>query len=107
MGLMFAGSNPAAVDWVGAHLLGYEPAKISLAREAFGHFRWPLVSSSRADVRVIGDCGEGVADEVLTARMAASPVIYPAGWGDAARDQNLGGERPAEAPSNRATESLY
>jgi hypothetical protein len=107
MGLMFAGSNPAAVDWVGAQLLGYEPAKIPIAREAFGDFRWPLVSSSHTDVRVLGDSGEDVANEVTTKSFATGPIIYPAGWRDAARDGNLGGEYPAEAPSNRSAESLY
>ncbi len=106
MGLMFAGSNPAAVDWIGAQLLGYDPAKIPIAREAFGQFRWPLVSKSPADVRVLDASGD-FTNEVATTSLAKGPIIYPAGWRDATRDGGLGGEYPAEAPSNRSAEILY
>ena len=42
--LLLGGGNPAAVDWVGAHLLGYDPRRVALAREAFGRFRWPITA---------------------------------------------------------------
>jgi len=109
MGLIFAGANAAAVDWVGAHLLGYDPARIPIAREAFGDFRWPLTSFTRTDVRITGDYGAGVADDLLPVRAnaTASPVIYPAGWRDAVDKQNAGGKLPAEAPPSALSENFY
>jgi len=110
MGLVFAGSNAAAVDWVGAHLLGYDPARIPIAREAFGDFRWPLTSFTSADVQISGDWGTGLADDLLPARASAGPsssVIYPAGWRDATRNQNSDREPPAEAPPSAVSENFY
>lgn len=83
MGLMFAGSNPAAVDWSGAHLLGYDPSKITIAREAFGEFRWPVTRFAPRDIRVSGDLGAGRADDVLPSARELGSIIYPAGWRDA------------------------
>ena len=57
VGLIFMGSNAAAVDWVGAQLLGYDPARIRIVRESFGNFRWPIASFSSSDVTVLGDLG--------------------------------------------------
>src|SRR5262249_45327360 len=42
--LIMAGRNAAAVDWVGAHLLGYAPERVPIVREAFGNFQWPITS---------------------------------------------------------------
>jgi uncharacterized protein (DUF362 family) len=83
LGLLFGGSNAAAVDWVGAHLLGYDPALIPIARESLGRFRWPLAPFGRRGVGVTGDLGEGVADDVLSARAPSPETVYPAGWRDA------------------------
>jgi uncharacterized protein (DUF362 family) len=85
MGLIMAGQNAAAVDWVGAHLLGYEPSKISIVREAFRNFRWPLASFPSCDVMLLGEVGGGFADEVFGKRRNGISVIYPAGWRSAAR----------------------
>ena len=68
MGLLLASENAAAMDFVGAHLLGYPPENIPIVREALGTFRWPLTAFSREDIRLLGDLGEGVADEVLQRR---------------------------------------
>jgi uncharacterized protein (DUF362 family) len=86
LGLIFAGCNAAAVDWVGAHLLGYEPQRIPIARESFQQFRWPVTLSKPGDVTVCGDLGSGKADEVLGSREISTNVIYPAGWLDAVRN---------------------
>jgi uncharacterized protein (DUF362 family) len=82
MGLLLAGSNAAAVDWAGAHLLGYDPHRIPIAREAFGTFSRPLTAFASSDVCVAGDLGAGRADEVLPAQSAGC-VSYPTGWRDA------------------------
>jgi len=86
LGLIVAGANAAAVDWIGAHLLGYSPENIPIVREALGTFRWPLTSFTRRDIRLLGDLGEGVADEVLKHR-SSEPISYPAGWRDAAHSR--------------------
>ena len=83
MGLIFAGGNAAAVDWVGAHLLGYPPENIPIVRESLGTFRWPLTSFTRSEIQLLGDLGEGVADEVFEHR-ATKPINHPAGWRDVA-----------------------
>jgi uncharacterized protein (DUF362 family) len=79
MGLLLAGENAAAVDWVGAYLLGYPPENIPIVREALGTFRWPLTSFGREDIRLSGDLGEGVADELLQ-RRSNEPINHPVGW---------------------------
>jgi uncharacterized protein (DUF362 family) len=86
MGLIFAGSNAAAVDWVGAHLLGYDPRRIPIARESFAQFRWPITLFTPDDVTTAGDLGAGNADQLLASREIATHVIYPAGWLDAAKN---------------------
>jgi len=78
------GSNASAVDWVGAHLLGYDPARIRIVRESFGNFRWPIASFSSSDVTVLGDLGHENADKFFQSREIPD-VKYPAGWRDAAR----------------------
>jgi hypothetical protein len=85
LGLIIVGRNAAAVDHVGAHLLGYEPARVTIVREAFGQFRWPIASFQSTDVTITGDLGEGCADELLPSRDLPA-VNYPAGWRDAARE---------------------
>ena len=79
MGLLLASENAAAMDFVGAHLLGYPPENIPIVREALGTFRWPLTAFSREDIRLLGDLGEGVADEVLQ-RRSTPPINHPVGW---------------------------
>jgi uncharacterized protein (DUF362 family) len=86
MGLIFGGCNAAAVDWVGAHLLGYAPRRIPIARESFEQFRWPITLSNPGDVTVSGDLGSGKADDVLGSTEISTSVIYPTGWLDAVRN---------------------
>jgi uncharacterized protein (DUF362 family) len=83
MGFLFGGSNAAAVDWVGAHLLGYDPSRIPIAREALGRFRWPLAPFGRRDIQVVGDVVEGVVDDVLAGFAPSAGNVYPVGWRDA------------------------
>ena len=84
VGLILMGSNAAAVDWVGAYVLGYDPARIGIVRESFGNFRWPIASFSSSDVTVVGDLGHESADDLFQSREIPD-VKYPAGWRDAAR----------------------
>jgi len=90
IGFLLAGENAAAVDWVGAQLLGYEASKIPIAREAFGEFKWPLTSFDHESVRLIGDAGEGPADELLEKREMGCPVDYPIAWRASAKSRRDG-----------------
>ncbi len=85
MGLILAGENAAALDWVGARLLGYWPERIPIIREAFGDFRWPLASFAPDDITLLGDLGTGNEKERIESWKRPAPVIYPAGWRDAAQ----------------------
>jgi uncharacterized protein (DUF362 family) len=89
LGLMLAGENAAAVDWVSAQLLGYDPQRIPIAREAFGEFRWPLVSFAHEAVELVGDAGVGLADALLQSREIGMDVNYPIAWRDSARNQGV------------------
>ena len=80
-GVVFAGSNAAAIDWVGAELLGYDKTKLPLVREAFGHFRWPIADFDPDDVTV--------PDAVNNALMEYVPIIYPDGWKGAGRNSSV------------------
>jgi uncharacterized protein (DUF362 family) len=84
LGLIFGGANAAAVDWVGACLLGFDPKRISIARESFGGFRWPIAEFTPDEVTMSGDLGEGNAGEVLAQCERQIDVIHPEGWRDAA-----------------------
>jgi uncharacterized protein (DUF362 family) len=84
LGLLLMGRNAAAIDHTGAHLLGYDPSRVAIVREAFDEFRWPLASFHSSDVMIAGDLGEGRADELLPA-CDLPAVNYPEGWRDAAR----------------------
>ncbi len=84
LGLILAGHNAAAVDWVGAHLLGYDPERVTIVREAFGDFQWPIASFAPGNVLILGDWKVGSAHQVFRERKNSTPVIHPIGWRDAA-----------------------
>ena len=75
--LLLAGHNPAAMDWIGAQLLGYDPHQVAVAREAFGRFSWPIAAFSPADVRLMSENG---ADAESFVGSFARPVKHPPGW---------------------------
>jgi uncharacterized protein (DUF362 family) len=83
LGLLLGGGNPAAVDWVGAHLLGYDPRRVALTREAFGRFRWPIAAFESDEVRLVGELG-GEPDSLAGALGTAQSVKHPPGWRDSA-----------------------
>jgi uncharacterized protein (DUF362 family) len=100
LGLLLGGGNPAAVDWVGAHLLGYDPRRVALAREAFGRFRWPIAAFEPDEVRLAGD----LADETgsLAGALGAAPAVkHPPGW----RDSAASAPRPEPRGPRRVHES--
>jgi len=82
LGLLFAGNNAACVDWFGAKLLGYDPRRLPIVREAFGEFRWPISTARPDDVTLSGDWGTGKIDRLMTKELPA--VLHPLGWREAA-----------------------
>jgi uncharacterized protein (DUF362 family) len=75
LGLMIAGESAAAVDWICAQLLGYNPHNIPLVREAFSPSKWPI-SQGGADRIVV----KGSAANDFLARKLPLPHSYPLGW---------------------------
>ena len=99
LGLILAGRNAAAVDRVGAYLLGYDPERLSIVREAFGHVRWPIASFESGDVAILGDWKAGPADQVFRERENLMPVIHPIGWRDAALPTSGGAMKSPLSPT--------
>lgn len=83
MGLVLGGENAAAVDLVGAMLLGYDPSRIPIVSHAFERFRWPLTDFAAEEVRVTGSLGDGSARELVEPEIHAVEMHYPVGWRDA------------------------
>jgi hypothetical protein len=73
------------VDWVGALLLGYDPERIPLTRNAFCVSPWRLTDFDAKQVEIAGDLGHGKADDVFACQIPVVPSRYPAGWSDVAR----------------------
>lgn len=96
LSLLLAGSNAAAVDHVGARLLGYDPARLPIVAHAFDRFRWPIADFPSAAVTVTGALGEGAADALVTAPFDVAEVHYPAGWLDAVAE--VAGESARATP---------
>lgn len=51
-GFVTGALNGAAAEWVHARLMGFDPARIPLIREAFGKFSYPLCAFSPDDIHV-------------------------------------------------------
>ncbi len=83
LGLLLASSSSAAMDWIGAHLLGYTPSRIPITAHAFDSFRWPIVDFRPDDVRIVGSLGDGPADLLNEAMLPVRTTAYPLGWLDA------------------------
>lgn len=85
LGMILAGHNAAAVDYVGAHLLGYDPARIPIVARAFEQSEWPLTSFKQDEVELAGNWGTVAACELFGSKEAIISVSHPEGWRDAAR----------------------
>ncbi|MFL6467079.1 MAG: DUF362 domain-containing protein [Pyrinomonadaceae bacterium] len=82
LGWILASENAAAMDWIGATLLQYDPKKIPLLVHAFERFRWPIAEFMGRDVALLDDSGGKVTADQLPGR--AATVRHPAGWRTAA-----------------------
>jgi uncharacterized protein (DUF362 family) len=83
LGLILAGVNATAIDWVGAFLLGYDAGKIPLLRYAFGDYRWRIADFETNDIELIGDWQNDQTAANLIELARRQKVTYPAGWRDA------------------------
>lgn len=83
LGRIFAGSNAAAVDWVAAHFLGYDPMRIPLLRMAYGEFHWKVVDFDSSEPALLEENGDRVTAIGLGDFALKSSAIVPAGWVDA------------------------
>ena len=54
-GLVIAGGNPVAVDATCARLMGFDPAKLAIVREAFAPHRWPLIEGTEEDIAPVSN----------------------------------------------------
>jgi uncharacterized protein (DUF362 family) len=78
LGMMTLGANTAAVDWVHALLMGLDPQRIPLTREAFATYRFPLRDFSPNDIAIRVD-GRHVAASSLFLQYGC-PFRAPSGW---------------------------
>ena len=85
LGVILAGDNPAAVDWVGAHLLNFDPEKIPLLAGVFAKYRWPIASFSPSAISAIADQTHYSPAAVRATLGLPTPEHVPAGWSSAIR----------------------
>ncbi len=52
-GLVIAGGNPAAVDWVATRLMGFDPARVKIVSEAFAPAELPLARFAPAEIEIL------------------------------------------------------
>jgi uncharacterized protein (DUF362 family) len=64
-GFVTGALNTAAAEWVNARLMGFDPEKIPLIREAFGRFKYPLTNFSPDSIRVWIADTEKSANDIL------------------------------------------
>jgi len=77
-GFVTGALNTAATEWVHARLMGFDPGKIPLIREAFGRFKYPLTDFSPDSIRIwIADTEKSVQDLLPFEGRAFVP---PRGW---------------------------
>jgi uncharacterized protein (DUF362 family) len=78
LGMLTLGMNTAAIEWVHAFLMGFDPNLIPLTREAFSRHRYPLASFSPAEIIVEVD-GKTLTVNDLIANYGRS-FRPPDGW---------------------------
>jgi len=94
-GFVTGALNPAAVEWVHARLMGFDPAKIPLIREAFGRFKYPLADFSRNSIQVWMGDAETPACDVLP--FDGRAFVPPRGWQGHCELVDAGVSPPAES----------
>jgi uncharacterized protein (DUF362 family) len=64
-GFLSGGTNVAAVEWCNARLMGFDPARVPVTREAFGPFAQPLATFGPDEIRVNAPAGLHRAAELV------------------------------------------
>ena len=80
LGLILGSENAAAMDWVGAFLLGYDARKISLLTHSFEDFRWRIADFAPSEIELLGDWAAHQTAANLIELAINQNVEYPAGW---------------------------
>jgi uncharacterized protein (DUF362 family) len=83
LGVIMAGENAVALDWVAAHLLGYDASRIPLLTLAFEEYRWPIAAFDPQKIQILGDWKKIFGTDDLRAVAKCQDVDLPAGWQDA------------------------
>jgi uncharacterized protein (DUF362 family) len=78
IGVLTLSANTAAADWVNTVLLGLDPARIPLTREAFAGSTYPLANFDSGDVRV--RTNQGLRQVAEIAVRFARKTVAPEGW---------------------------
>src|SRR5262249_50924319 len=78
LGIMTLGANTAAVEWVHALLMGLNPQRIPLTREAFVSHRYPLTHFPPHDIVIRVDGQLVAASEIFVQH--GSAFRAPNGW---------------------------
>ena len=77
-GFITGSTNPASAEWAHALLMGFDPARIPLVREAFGQFAMPLAEFGPESVRVRESGVERSCSDLEPA--LGRPFLPPHGW---------------------------
>jgi uncharacterized protein (DUF362 family) len=80
LGLILAGVNASAIDWVCGYLLGYDAEKIPLLVHSFDKFRWQIADFSPSEIKLLGDWENNLSAENLIETARKQKIVHPAGW---------------------------
>ncbi|HKD78889.1 MAG TPA: DUF362 domain-containing protein [Candidatus Angelobacter sp.] len=90
LNVLLAGDNPAALDFVGAYMLGLDPFKVPIVQGAFGQFSWPLTHFSSDDVVVTLGGQTQSLEGIIKSLGSEVPQRFPAGWTSVVREDVMG-----------------
>lgn len=78
LGLLTLGASPAAVEWIHAGLMGFDPRRIPIVAHAFDHVRFPLAPCAPDDV-VVRSGGATLTFDAACRAFGGS-FTPPSGW---------------------------
>jgi hypothetical protein len=82
LGMIIAGENAAAIDYVGARLLGMNPDEIPIIRGAFDRFRWPLAGFAPREISIRSQGEAFPIETFFSGRTLPKAKHVPPGWSD-------------------------
>lgn len=77
-GFLTGSANPAAAEWVNTLMMGLDPKRIPLVREAFARFPYPLADFTPGDIRFHAGGLQGSVDYLPLP--GSVPFMPPDGW---------------------------